>query len=343
MAAATSQATVCGLMLWLAVAAGALVGGPPLRVDKRASVFMSDDAHEAADPPTSLQKQVEVGSAAEEVRKELGREEEEARREEERRAGEAQADAQSLNTKLDALWGVPPGIGDVGEGMSTGSLSYLDERDSYVGEVDSSELLAMDEEKGFWPVENLPVGDRDTDETMLWVDELSVRTSHHTSHLSRAALAWPSAPALPPAHTRALDSRAQCIGCKWCSDVARSTFQMTEPYGVAQVVQQGGDSEDVVEEAIDCCPNDCIHFCTRSELEVLEEHRSLGYIDDLLASYHLGGRLTSEGEGGKGMAVPHWKDPIVNQGWRKGDKYVRTRRNRMVDPLLRKSGERGIA
>ena len=118
---------------------------------------------------------------------------------------------------------------------------------------------------------------------------------------------------------------------------------MTEPYGVAQVVQQGGDSEDVVEEAIDCCPNDCIHFCTRSELELLEEQRSLGYIDDLLASYHLGGRLTSEGEGGKGMAVPHWKDPIVNQGWRKGDKYVRTRRNRMVDPLLRKSGERGIA
>ena len=141
---------------------------------------------------------------------------------------------------------------------------------------------------------------------------------------------------------------------------------MTEPYGTAKVVQQGGDLEDVVEEAIDCCPNDCIHKCTRSELELLEEHRSHGYIDDLLASFHLGGRLTSEGEGGKGMAIPHWKDPITHQvrtrilpralghcwclccsrgllmwqGWRKGDKYVKTRRLRMTDPLLHKSGER---
>jgi hypothetical protein len=115
---------------------------------------------------------------------------------------------------------------------------------------------------------------------------------------------------------------------------------MTEPYGTAKTVQQGGDSPDVVDEAIDCCPNDCIHHCTRAELELLEEHRSRGLMDDLMASYHFGGRLTSEGEGGKGMAIPHWKDPIIHQGWRKGDKYIRTRRLKLADPLLHQSGEK---
>ena len=58
-----------------------------------------------------------------------------------------------------------------------------------------------------------------------------------------------------------------------------------------------------------------------------------------MARYHTGGRLVSEGEGGKGMAIPHWKDPITHQGWRKGDKYVKTRRLRMADPLIHHSGQ----
>ena len=42
-----------------------------------------------------------------------------------------------------------------------------------------------------------------------------------------------------------------------------------DDFGMARVVQQGGDCEDTVEEAIDSCPADCIHKCTRSELKVL--------------------------------------------------------------------------
>ena len=75
-----------------------------------------------------------------------------------------------LDAKLDALWGAPSGI----EGENTDGMQYLDTRETLVGEVSSSELLAMDEEAGMWPEANLPMGDRETDKTMLWVDELSV-------------------------------------------------------------------------------------------------------------------------------------------------------------------------
>ena len=185
---------------------------------------------------------------------------------------------------------------------SPAAALHIQERDALVGMLDSAELLARDEEAGLWP-QYLPKGDAATAKNMLWVDELS------------------------------------CIGCTWCADVARSTFRMErDAYGTARVIQQGGDPPETVAEAIDCCPSDCIHACTRKELELLEEHRALGHIDDLLARYHGGARLTSEGDGGGGVAVPHWKDPIVHQSWRKGDRYVKTRRLAMTDPLLHKSG-----
>jgi ferredoxin len=173
------------------------------------------------------------------------------------------------NAKLNALFAPPPAIDGIY--ADAGTMYHLSNRDKFVGNIDSSELLDLDEAADLWPVD-LPQGERATDEDMLWIDELS------------------------------------CIGCTWCADVARtysehsrapvlddscacklkrtaagSTFKMTEPYGTAQVIQQGGDSEDVVAEAIDCCPNDCIHHCTRDELELLEQHRACGYMDDLLA------------------------------------------------------------
>ena len=108
-----------------------------------------------------------------------------------------------------------------------------DERDAKVGAISSSELLNLDEAADLWP----PTLTKDPDEKqMLWVDELS------------------------------------CIGCKFCTTVARATFTMAdgdEDYGTARVTQQGGDLPEVVEEAIDCCPSDCIHFCSRRDLETL--------------------------------------------------------------------------
>jgi ferredoxin len=53
---------------------------------------------------------------------------------------------------------------------------------------------------------------------------------------------------------------ANCIGCRSCAEVARSTFQMEADFGAARAYQQCGDEEEVIEEAIDCCPVDCIHL-----------------------------------------------------------------------------------
>ena len=41
-------------------------------------------------------------------------------------------------------------------------------------EADPLQKAPVDEEAGMWPEANLPMGDRETDKTMLWVDELSV-------------------------------------------------------------------------------------------------------------------------------------------------------------------------
>ena len=114
--------------------------------------------------------------------------------------------------------------------------AYLDERPTLIGEIGSAALLEMDEKAGFWPP-GLST-DRDAP-AMIWVDEYS------------------------------------CVGCRWCACVARNTFKVTEEYGTAMVVDQGGDQQDVIEEAIDVCPADCIHACSRADLEILEEYREL--------------------------------------------------------------------
>src|ERR671932_352703 len=64
-----------------------------------------------------------------------------------------------------------------------------------------------------------------------------------------------------------------CIGCKHCAHVARNTFYIEEDYGRSRVVRQDGDAEEVVQEAIDTCPVDCIHWVDYTELKHLEEER----------------------------------------------------------------------
>ncbi|WP_228021723.1 ferredoxin [Vasconcelosia minhoensis] len=64
-----------------------------------------------------------------------------------------------------------------------------------------------------------------------------------------------------------------CIGCKHCAHVARNTFYIEPDYGRARVVRQNGDSEALVQEAIDTCPVDCIHWVDYTELRQLEAER----------------------------------------------------------------------
>lgn len=64
-----------------------------------------------------------------------------------------------------------------------------------------------------------------------------------------------------------------CIGCKHCAHVARNTFYIEQDYGRSRVIRQDGDPEDIIQEAIDTCPVDCIHWVDYTELRQLEEER----------------------------------------------------------------------
>jgi ferredoxin len=64
-----------------------------------------------------------------------------------------------------------------------------------------------------------------------------------------------------------------CIGCRYCSHVARNTFYIEPDYGRSRVIRQDGDSEDLIQEAIETCPVDCIHWVAYEELKLLEDER----------------------------------------------------------------------
>ena len=64
-----------------------------------------------------------------------------------------------------------------------------------------------------------------------------------------------------------------CIGCKHCAHVASNTFYIEPDYGRSRVYNQDGDAEEMIQEAIDTCPVDCIHWVEYTELKQLEETR----------------------------------------------------------------------
>ncbi len=66
---------------------------------------------------------------------------------------------------------------------------------------------------------------------------------------------------------------ATCIGCRHCAHVARNTFYIEPDHGRSRVIDQAGDSADLLQEAIDTCPVDCIHWVNYVELTALEAER----------------------------------------------------------------------
>jgi ferredoxin len=64
-----------------------------------------------------------------------------------------------------------------------------------------------------------------------------------------------------------------CIGCKHCAHVARNTFYIEPDYGRSRAIRQDGDPEELIQEAIDTCPVDCIHWVGYTKLKKLEEER----------------------------------------------------------------------
>lgn len=72
-----------------------------------------------------------------------------------------------------------------------------------------------------------------------------------------------------------------CIGCKHCAHTASNTFYIEPEHGRARVFNQNGDPEALVEEAIDTCPVNCIHWIDYTELKQLEEDRKYQVIQNL--------------------------------------------------------------
>ena len=53
---------------------------------------------------------------------------------------------------------------------------------------------------------------------------------------------------------------SDCIGCRYCAHVASNTFVMVPETGRCRAVRQDGDSIERIQEAIDTCPVDWIHW-----------------------------------------------------------------------------------
>ncbi|XP_043689704.1 chaperone protein dnaJ C76, chloroplastic isoform X1 [Telopea speciosissima] len=61
-----------------------------------------------------------------------------------------------------------------------------------------------------------------------------------------------------------------CIGCKNCANVAPDVFQIEDDFGRARVYSQSRNPE-LVQQAIDSCPVDCIHWTSAAQLSLLED------------------------------------------------------------------------
>ncbi len=63
---------------------------------------------------------------------------------------------------------------------------------------------------------------------------------------------------------------AVCIGCRYCAHVAPHTFVVESNWGRSRAIRQDGNSTERIQEAIDTCPVDCIHWVAYEELPALE-------------------------------------------------------------------------
>ncbi|MFN5194139.1 MAG: ferredoxin [Cyanobacteriota bacterium] len=64
---------------------------------------------------------------------------------------------------------------------------------------------------------------------------------------------------------------AVCIGCRYCAHVAGNTFLVEPHYGRSRALRQDGDTTERIQEAIDTCPVDCIHWVAYEDLPRLQE------------------------------------------------------------------------
>jgi ferredoxin len=52
----------------------------------------------------------------------------------------------------------------------------------------------------------------------------------------------------------------ECIGCESCVELCAEVFSFNEEEEKAEVIMPEGGPEDCIEEAMDICPVECIHW-----------------------------------------------------------------------------------
>ena len=52
----------------------------------------------------------------------------------------------------------------------------------------------------------------------------------------------------------------ECIACGTCAEICPEVFILKESLGFAQVINPTGAPEEEIQEAIDACPVQCIHW-----------------------------------------------------------------------------------
>ncbi|PIN22892.1 Molecular chaperone (DnaJ superfamily) [Handroanthus impetiginosus] len=61
-----------------------------------------------------------------------------------------------------------------------------------------------------------------------------------------------------------------CIGCKNCANVCSDVFAIEEDFGRARAYCQSG-KRDLIQQAVESCPVDCIHWTSAAQLSLLED------------------------------------------------------------------------
>ncbi|KAJ4780633.1 Chaperone protein dnaJ [Rhynchospora pubera] len=82
-----------------------------------------------------------------------------------------------------------------------------------------------------------------------------------------------------------------CIGCKNCANICPDVFQIEEDFGRARVQCQSGNP-NLIQEAIESCPVDCIHWTSAAQISLLEdEMRRMERVNVGLMLAGMGGTL----------------------------------------------------
>ena len=99
--------------------------------------------------------------------------------------------------------------------------------------------------------------------------------NHAAAAYAASSLDQPAVSGCEPVLGGALRERAVwvdeavCIGCRYCAHVATNTFAIEPNLGRSRAIRQDGDSSERIQEAIETCPVDCIHWVQFDELPAL--------------------------------------------------------------------------